>query len=527
MKEDKEALGVTSARLLSSLYLGQGIGIVITVITFIFVTRLLGAGGYGIYTFAFGFSALIDCVGNFGMGNYFGRQLARFTYKKDHKGIMETLITGYSILLPITIALTLLGIALSPYVANVLFRSLDISPLTLMLAASIIFFSTTESTAIQALIGLTRGKLASLVSVVVDIIQLVASVYLVLTGHGVNGAIIGMLVGYIIGAVFAFYLIFRIVSKQGPVKLHLPSKVEFKSAFSFVFPMSLNNIMNFSMVNFAILYLSYFVSISMLGNYGAALRGLTFIAIFYSTMSTGLLPLFATAGEAKKASKVDKTYNKLLLYSLLITLPFIVYVAVLAKPGVHLLLSSQFNSAGLYLSLIALGTMIDAFQYYLASLLISKGFTTSLLKTLIVSTILQLLTVLILVPKFGVLGAIAGIFFVGSSVETILFLRLAKKLMDFRLDYRKIGLLFASNILLVIPLSVALLFSSSIVSLIVGLLILLVVYPALIVLLNVVTVSDVDLISGISKKIPALNRLVSLMTGYLGFLLRIKSRLNR
>ncbi len=522
MAEEQENLGITSARLLSSLYLGQALGVVITIMTLILVTRLLGAGDYGLYTFAFGFSALVDIVGNFGIGTYFGRNLARHLYQKDIGEVVHTLVAGYSLLIPISLFLTVLGIAISPYVANVLFRSLGISALTLMLASSIIFFSTFESTAVQALIGLTKGKLASLVGVFTDIIQLAASVLLILSGHGVDGAIAGMLIGYACGAALALYLILRVVSRLGTVSLKMPSGAELRHALTFVVPMSLNNVLNLSMANFAVIYLSLFVSKVTLGNYGAALKGLAFIAVFYSTASTALLPLFTTAQASHKKEKANETYNKLILYSLMITLPFIVYIAVMAKPGASLLLPGSFGNTGFYLSLIALGSLIDAFQYYLSNLLISNGFTTPLVKTLVVSTVLQFITVILLVPRFGVLGAIAAIFFIGSITESILFIRLSIRLMGFRLDYKKTFLLFASNILLIIPLAVALMLRSNLLSLAAGIAILLISYPALIAALGVIDASDIKLARNISEKIPALKLPISLLERYIGFLLSLR-----
>ncbi|HUB92518.1 MAG TPA: oligosaccharide flippase family protein [Candidatus Saccharimonadales bacterium] len=522
MEEKRDGLGVTSARLLSSLYAGQGLGILVTAATFIFVTRLLGASGYGIYTFAFGFSALVDCIGNFGMGNYFGRNLARFSYKKNHSKVVETLLTGYAILLPITLALTLVGVAASPYVANVLFRQLGIAPVTLMLASAIIFFSTTESTTVQALIGFTRGKLASLVSVVVDIIQLAASVYLITAGYGVDGAIAGMLIGYVFGAIMGLYLIYRIVKASGAVKIKIPSMQEIRAALDFVVPMSLNNILNFSMVNFTTLYLSLYVTKAMLGNYGAALRGQTFIAVFYSTMSTALLPLFSTAGASKKASEENTVYNRLLLYSLMITLPLIVFVGVLARPGAALLLTNEYASTGIFLTLIAFGTLIDTFQYYIVSLLISKGITRQLVKSLLVSTALQLGTVLLLVPRFGAYGAILGIFFVGPIAEGILFAMLARKAINFRPDTRRLALLAASNVILILPLSIALLFASPLVSIAAGALILLVAYPAIMVLVGAIDISDLKIMERITGKVPLLSRPIGLLMRYVGFLFSFK-----
>lgn len=522
MSQEKESLGLTSARLLSSLYLGQFLGIIVTVLTLIIVTRWLGPSNYGIYTFAFGFAALIDAIGNFGIGTYFGKNLAKHNFLKDHAKVVETLVSGYSILLPLSLLLSLIGIGASSYVANVLFKSLAISPFTLILASSIIFFQTTQSTSVQALIGLTRGKLASYVSLFVDIIQLFASLFLLYLGFGVNGAIAGMLIGYILGAALGILLILKVVSRAGPINIKLPSAQEIKQALSFLLPMGMSNVLNFSMANFAILYLSIFVSTAVLGNYGAALKGLNFIQIFYFTTSTALLPLFATAFESKDKEKVEKDQNRLLAYSLMISLPFILFIGVLAVPGARLLLSGTYGSAGTFLSLIAFGSLIDTLQYFLSVLLISRGLTTALFKSLLISAIIQLAGILLLVPSLGVFGAIISIFFIGPTVEVVLFTRLAKNLTKFNLDYKKIGMLFLSNIILAIPLSAALLLTRSSLEIVAGIIILAIAYPAILVFLKVVENSDMELLKKVSAKIPLLKKPADLLLSYFSFLMNLR-----
>ena len=107
-------------------------------------------------------------------------------------------------------------------------------------------------------------------------------------------------------------------------------------------------------------------------------------------MSTALLPLFSKAMASRRKDEINATYNRIFFYSLMVTLPFIAFVAVLAKPGVELFLSSGYSQAGEYLTLIALGSMIEAFQYYISNLLISRGVTMPLVKVLLFSNIVQL-----------------------------------------------------------------------------------------------------------------------------------------
>lgn len=522
MNAEEETLGVTSARLLSSLYAGQFLGVIITVITFITVARLLGPDGYGIYTFAFGFYMLVDFAGNFGIGTYFGRNISKYMNEKKGQNVLDALMTGFSILMPISALLTIIGIAISPYMAGVLFARLGIAPLTLMLASCLIFFSTAESTAVHALVGFTRGKLASLVNVTVDAVQLVSAISLVLAGYGVNGAIAGMLAGYMAGAVLAFALLARIAPSGGKIKARLPTKARISEALRYVVPMSLTNIFNITMVNFTTLYMSLFVIKAVLGNYGAALKGLNFIAVFYGTMSTALLPLFAKALASKKKDEINKTYNNIFSYSLMMTLPFIVFVAVLARPGVDILLASGYSQAGIYLTLIAFGSMIDAFQYYISNLLISRGITMQLVKVLLVSNALQFGAVLLLAPKFGAFGAIAGLFFVGPVVESILYVRMAKKLIGFSIDGRKIGTVFACNIILILPLSASLLFGSSALSIISGLVILAVAYPALVVIFGLIGNRELEMAKAIYKRMPMIKKPAQLISKYVAFLISMK-----
>jgi O-antigen/teichoic acid export membrane protein len=522
MKAEEESLGMASARLLSSLYAGQFVGVIITIVTFITVARLLGPSGYGIYTFAFGFMMLVDFAGNFGIGTYFGRNVSKYLNEKNGQKVLDTLMTGFSIIMPVGAGLTLLGIAISPYVANVLFAKLDISPLTLMLVSCIIFFSTSESTAVHALVGFTKGKLASISNVVVDTVQMIAAIALLLAGYGVNGAIGGMLIGYAVGAVLAFAFLVKLIGKGNKFKARLPDRKRMFEALRYVVPMSLTNIFNITMANFATLYMSLFVLKAVLGNYGASLKGLNFIAVFYSTMSTALLPLFSKAMASKKNEEINATYNRIFFYSLMLTLPFIAFVAVLAKPGVELLLSSGYSQAGEYLTLIALGSMIEAFQYYISNLLISRGVTMPLVKVLLFSNIVQLAVVLLLVPKFGAIGAIIGLFFVGPAVESILFVRMARRIIDFRIDSERIGIVFACNIVLMLPLSGSLLLSSSIESMIAGVVILLVAYPALAVFFGLVQRGDLDMAEGIYKKIPIIKKPAELLSKYMAFLINVR-----
>ena len=204
---------------LAPLIIGQVLATIITLAVLVVVARMLGTALYGLYAFAFGYQAFIDGVVAWGIGVYYGRELAKNTHDRDVKGIVETLTSGFVIALPIAIILTLIGIGFSGVVANSWFSSLGISQSSLILVSPISFFIVIQSSIYMALIALRRSGLGAIVVVTTDVLQLVSIVLLIMAGYGVNGAIGGMLFGYAVGTVLAAYFLYVAASKYGKLAL--------------------------------------------------------------------------------------------------------------------------------------------------------------------------------------------------------------------------------------------------------------------------------------------------------------------
>ncbi len=443
---EEEGVAVRAAKILYPLFVGQGFGVVFTALTFIIVARLLGPADYGVYTFAFGFSSLINGFLAFGVGAYFSTMLARLAYKKDGESIIKVLSSGYLIAGGVSLALTVFGMAISGYVAGA-FGNIHISPLILMVAAGSIIFSVANTLAVSALIGFSRTGLVSIVNVLVDLLQLLLSIILTLA-FGVVGAVAGMLIGYLFGAVLGGYFVYRVVADKFGFRIYIPSFSDIKQVFGIVWPLAATNFLNTGMQNFSILFLGLFVSTVELGNYGAASKGLALLAMLYGTFGSGLLPIFTTAKAMEVGDVVNSTYNKIIHLALIPMLPITIFVGVMAVPGIYLLVGSRFTTAPLYLTLIALGSMIGLFGTYISELLISGGHTKSVMMVNLISAVAQLIFLLILVPYSRVIGAIFAIFFLGNAIEAVFFARYAHNAFGLKLEYKKLLKLYIANIVL-------------------------------------------------------------------------------
>lgn len=443
---EEEGVGVRAAKILYPLFVGQGFGVIFTALTFIVVARLLGPSQYGIYTFAFGFSTLVNGFLAFGVGAYFSTALARLAYQKDGRGILRALTSGYVISGSISLLLTIFGIGISGYLAS-LYTHIIISPVILMVAAGSIIFNVLNTLAVSALIGFSRTGLASIVNVLVDILQLGLSVVLAIK-FGVIGAVAAMLIGYLIGAIIGAYLVIRVLVQSFSLSIYIPSMNDLRGVFGVVWPLAATNFLNTGMQNFSILFLGLYIGTASLGNYGAASKGLALLSMLYGAFGSGLLPIFTTAKAMDKGEGINSTYNRIIHFALIPMLPIIMFVGVMSAPGLYLLVGGKYATAPFFLTLIALGTMIGLFGTYISELLISGGHTKSVMMVNFVSAIFQLVFMILLVPQFQVIGAIFTIFFLGNIIEAIFFARDANAHFGIKLEGRKLFLLYLTNLVL-------------------------------------------------------------------------------
>lgn len=531
MDGDEEEVGTIAARRLYPLLVGQIFSLIFTAALFILVARLLEPATYGLYSFSFGFQSFVDGIGAFGIGAYLSRELTVYSHKREFGRMMDSVLSGMTVVLPGAVLLTLIGVALSGYVANSLFPSLGISAFSLELVSLVTFFLILQITTNYALIGLKRSGLSSLVTVFTDIVQLALVVVLVLNGYGLNGAIAAMVIGYAAGAVLSAYFLYGALSRYGRVRISAPTGEGVRTAWNFSLPIAANNFLNTGMQNFGILFLGFYVAATTLGNYGAALRGLGLISLIYGTMGTVILPTFADVHAIKKKEEVNRTYNQVILYSLVIVMPMLIFITVYASPGLYVTVSGVYAEAPAYLAAMGVGTLLYMFGSFVSSLLIARGFTREVLKYNFISTVIEFVSIVALVyllpgDFLKVIGAIVASFFIGNFASMILYAMAARKLLRIRFEYGKVLRLLASTAALgvimlisipVIDVSVAAAAQplyANLLQLVAGVVLALLIYPPLIAAFRIIDRDDAERIKKAVRRIGLPGTLASLLLNY-------------
>ncbi|MGC8629123.1 MAG: oligosaccharide flippase family protein [Candidatus Micrarchaeia archaeon] len=490
----------------AGVFLGNVSGFIIGIITIIAVARLLGPSSYGTYTIAVSYYLLIDAASSYGFGQYLNKHLAGYD-KKDKAHLANVASAGIFLSVVFGVATTCISIFIAYFIANA-YAKAGISFFSLFIASLVILFAVPFGSITGALIGLNKAKQMAIATIVENSTQLIFSVLFIIFGMGANGAVLGIVIGYFAGLVYAMGKMFGLFGKA---LIRLPSREFVSSALKFSLPLGVTNIMSSSVMQFSSLLLGIFVAADLIGNYGIATRS-TFgmnalYASFYLTLLSGFSIIANKSSDSKYAKKLAFAYDKLLFYSLILSLPILVFIAVLSRPLVFLMVSSHYTYAPKYLSLIAIGAIIMLIGRFASSVLVAKNYTSKVMVYSAASTAAQLVFLLLLVPFYKVIGAIVAIFFVGSIVSSLFFVNGARKLLGLKFDYVLASKAVLANVLLALLLIPANLLHSNSLALAYGALICIAAYPPILGLSGTLKKEHIKEIRKILEGFPvALNR---------------------
>lgn len=518
MDVEEESIGRRATRTFFASVIGKFLALLITTATFIAVARLLGPSSYGIYTVAVGYAALIGAVSHFGIASYFDRHISSMSYRKDREGMSKVISNGYAIIAPIAVLLAVIGIGLSNFIAHSFLSNSGISGLTLMIVSVDLLFSTIWGTSYSALIGLGRGKLASMALVTLGLIQLIVGVGLIYAGFGVNGAIIGLLVGDFYGFAIITYYTHRSLREYGKLELRMPKMPAIKETLRFALPLAANNFVLAGVVNFGTLFLSVYAPNFIVGNYGTALKGLGMMNVIYGTLAIVLIQAFSTVISVRKNhAEIEKAYDKTLTYSLLLNLPIVVFVGVLAKPLVYTFLTSNYSYAPLYLVIIAVGTSFAIVNSLTQSFYTAAGKVRELLKISAISGAIQIIAMVLLVPTYTAVGTVVALYIIGSVATLLLYAFDIKRSFGISIKYRTMLNLFVCNAILGMLVSAVLFIANNPLAIIAGVVAIVALYPPLLVLFRAVTTETLKELDHLVATIPLVGSSVKVFDRYMRF----------
>jgi len=502
-------LGVNSASVATFIVFSKAFSIIVGGLTFIIVARLLGPSGYGIYTIAMGMAGFIGAFGSISIGQYLNKYIPELSLRGEKERIKNMLGVALLITLIIILAVVLVSSLFIKQILYYFFHS-TVNNSVVYFSLMYLIFSTLFGLGGNILISFADGKGSAIAQVINISFQAAFSISLVLLGYGALGAIVGCMLGLFFGFI---YQILRI-TKHSSIRF---SNVigEVKRMLGFSIPLTTSSIVGSLVNNFSVLYLSIFFLPSVVGLYGVASKIGTYIDLVTGSISAILIPMFSAVIANKEIKeRLGKFYNYSIYFGLLFAIPIVIYIVVFSNALVISVFTSTYKGTSLYMALIGFGILLGLFASFASLLAVSAGYIKKVFEYGVATSVIELISLLILVPFLSVTGLIIALYYIGGIVADILYLNFIRRVLKIKIQFNFVGIVIANLVLAILFIPIVFLDIKATYQLLLGLIAIIFIYPILLGLFNAISRKELELLRKVLYKLPVIGLWLSAIIIY-------------
>lgn len=371
-------------------------GFLSSLVIMIFITKFIGAAGYGIWAqfqVTFSLFSLFLCLN-------LGSSVARFLAGEKKKEYLSKVF--YSAIVSILILTILVGSCFYIFkepLANFLFGEKELGIIIILLVIFLIFRNLSRQGQ-HFLIARRYVKEWTLINL--GIFGTAAGL-VVLTAI-LTKNIVAAIVAFVMVEGIALGILLGFIWKKGisPVKPDFSSIVPL---LKFGIPLIIAGL-GYWIIQCSDRYLiKYFMDISQVGLYSLS-YSCAFILIFLWTIFRGvLLPDLSALFDEGKIKELEIRFSRVLKYGVACSVPGVIGLSVLAKPIIKTLSSSEFLPAANVLIIISIGVFFYGMFIHFNTLLKILKKVKVLSSIWVLMAILNLGLNFWLIPKFGIMGA--------------------------------------------------------------------------------------------------------------------------
>lgn len=367
----------------------------------VLVVRQLGAEAFGQYAAIVAFGALFAFISDLGLSPYAVREVARWRDLPDGLPRVQSL---YSNVLILRLLLAALAAMLVTFTAWLSGRPAVMVGAIALNACGLILYAV-QGTSDAVLAGFERLDLSAGAKVVNQLAFVAAGALVLFLGFGYYGLIVATLLGVALMTVVCWRGVYRLGVRPGRASLGR-------------WPKLLRASMPFGVIGFALglsykfdsVILNIFRNDAETGYYNAAYNLIFSAALVSNVFNTALYPSLARRA-VNEPDSLPRIYERALRYMMLIALPIAVGGWALAGQLIPFLFTADYLPAVPALRIIIWALPLMFASEFLGYIVLISGREGRAARAVLVSTGLNVIMNLLLVPRFG---------FIGAAVMTVL-----------------------------------------------------------------------------------------------------------
>jgi len=338
----------------------------------------------------------------------------------------------------IALAVSVLLFILSKPLATAVFGGAD-ATFYIQISALLVFLTAIDQIMLNYFVGFQQIRRYSIFLILQTVGEVALICYLVLSGFGLFGAIISLLIAGALTSVIGFLWI------RADIKISKPSFSAIKPYLPYTLPL-LPTILCYWFISLGDRYvIGYFMGASAVGIYSAAYGLGAVLAFFHVPLGSVLFPAMVKSYENNKVPEVKTYLSYSLKLFLLLAIPSFLGLSLLSKSLLVTLATSEFAEAYMVVSIVALATLLfhcSSFNTYVLNLFKETK------KVGIVfgaSALINVILNIILVPLMGIVGAAVATL-VTFMVHLFVLSKLSSKRLSYDIDFKFIGKSIAASV---------------------------------------------------------------------------------
>ena len=403
-------------------------------------SRSYGADGFGLFSIGLGFFTLLATFSIMGLNIGLSRYISMYR-QKDTKKLNKIILifTTISVLVSILLAVTL--IILSNQLSKI-YKSDELIIIFKYFALGIpLYVAMLLSQKIFE--GFKNFKYSAILEVSLSAIKFLFLLLCVLFAFNLSAVVLSFIVSLFFVSIIGLYLVNKFVKIVDVFKSKFDSKL-LVDVVRYSWPLSLALILHTTLSWFDSLVLGYFNSAREVGIYNLAMSVAGLISLPSLVGSSVLLPVFSELHEKRDSKHVNLIYSTAIKWLSILCLPILFMIITYPSLVLNIVGGAEFLAGDKPLVFLAFAFLISTVILPSTIVLLAAGKTKFLLMNTIVAVITNLILNLLLIPKYGMIGAAISFFTTTFLVNVLRLIEVNKlfRIQPFNWKYMKLLLNF-------------------------------------------------------------------------------------
>ncbi len=401
------------------------------------IVSRLGSESYGLISLAFAVVGILSIFTSIGLDFGITRYISYYKSKNDLPRLKGTFFSAFKISFVLSIIFSIILFFSSNFISNNLFHNQNLS-IILKIFSLVLIFQSVRKIITETLRAFKKINYYVIsLNIIEPVINLILTLIFIYLGYHLIGISIAYVSAVFISLAISIYFLEKKVFPVFTSKI--ASIYENKELISYSWPLMFSTALARFIVWTDILFLGFYKTVSDVGIYNTAIPTAQLLLIAPTAILNLFVPIITELIAKNNPDEIKTVYQTTTKWIFFINLPITLFFIINSTSLLRILFGAEYSIGFISLIILSIGYFINSILFASRYMLDSLKKTKFILLNTIIVTIINIILNLILIPKYGILGAAIATALTTSLFGIINWIKVysINKINIFRLNYFK------------------------------------------------------------------------------------------